>query len=38
MSFADLGPFWLSLRVASLATLAIVAVGVPLAFVLARAR
>src|SRR3954471_7275445 len=38
MSLADLGPFWLSLRVASLATLAIVAVGVPVAFALARSR
>src|SRR3954447_23794567 len=34
----DLAPFWLSLRVASLATLAIVAVGVPLALLLARGR
>ena len=34
----DLGPFWLSLRVASLATLLIVAAGVPSAWVLARAR
>jgi molybdate transport system permease protein len=32
----DLGPFWLSLRVASLATALIVAVGVPVALVLAR--
>ncbi len=34
----DLGPFWLSLRVASLATLAIVALGVPTAWALARLR
>jgi molybdate transport system permease protein len=34
----DLGPFWLSLRVASLATLLIVTVGLPAALVLARAR
>ncbi len=32
----DLAPFWLSLRVASLATLLIVAIGVPLAYGLAR--
>jgi molybdate transport system permease protein len=35
---SDLGPFWLSLRVASMATLLIVTVGLPLALVLARAR
>jgi molybdate transport system permease protein len=34
----DLAPFWLSLRVASLATAMIVATGVPLAFLLARGR
>ncbi len=34
----DLTPFWLSLRVASLATAVIVAVGLPLALVLARTR
>ncbi len=34
----DLTPFWLSLRVASLATLLIVVVGVPLALMLARGR
>src|SRR6476661_2033376 len=34
----DLGPFWLSLRVASTATGLIVAVGLPVALVLARAR
>jgi molybdate transport system permease protein len=34
----DLAPFWLSLRVATLATLAIVAIGTPLALVLARGR
>jgi molybdate transport system permease protein len=34
----DLGPFWLSMRVASLATLLIVAVGLPAALVLARAQ
>ncbi len=35
---SDLAPFWLSLRVASLATLGIVAVGLPLAYALARLR
>lgn len=34
----DLAPLWLSLRVATLATLAIVVLGVPLALFLARAR
>ncbi|MFI5461689.1 MAG: molybdate ABC transporter permease subunit [Isosphaerales bacterium] len=34
----DLGPFWLSMRVASLATVLIVALGLPAALVLARAR
>ena len=34
----DLGPLWLSLRVASLATVAIVVVGVPIAMILARGR
>jgi molybdate transport system permease protein len=34
----DLTPFWLSLRVASLATLAIILVGVPIAWLLARCR
>ena len=34
----DLAPFWLSLRVASLATAAIVALGIPLALLLARGR
>ena len=34
----DLGPFWLSLRVASVATLLIVALGMPLALLLARTR
>ncbi len=34
----DLGPFWLSLRVAGLATLAIVALGLPAAWALARLR
>jgi molybdate transport system permease protein len=34
----DLGPFWLSLRVASMATVLIVALGMPLALLLARAR
>jgi molybdate transport system permease protein len=33
---SDLGPFWLSLRVASVATLLIVALGMPLALLLAR--
>jgi molybdate transport system permease protein len=35
---SDLGPFWLSLRVASVATIVIVAVGMPLALLLARTR
>ena len=35
---SDLGPFWLSLRVASVATFLVVAVGMPLAFLLARTR
>ncbi len=34
----DLGPFWLSLRVASLATVLIVAVGLPAALALARVQ
>lgn len=34
----DLGPLWLSLRVAGLATLTIVALGTPLALLLARGR
>jgi molybdate transport system permease protein len=34
----DLAPFWLSIRVASLATLVIVSVGAPAALFLARAR
>jgi molybdate transport system permease protein len=34
----DLAPLWLSLRVATLATVAIVALGVPIALVLARGR
>ena len=34
----DLGPFWLSLRVASLATFLIVAVGLPISLTLARVR
>ncbi len=34
----DLGPFWLSLRVAGLATLLIVTLGVPVALLLARLR
>ena len=34
----DLAPFWLSLRVASVATLLIVLLGVPLAYLLARSR
>jgi molybdate transport system permease protein len=34
----DLGPFWLSLRVASMATLLIVAAGLPAALILARAQ
>jgi molybdate transport system permease protein len=34
----DLEPFWLSLRVASLATLTIILVGVPIAWILARGR
>jgi molybdate transport system permease protein len=35
---ADLAPLWLSLRVATVAVLVIVAIGVPLALVLARVR
>jgi molybdate transport system permease protein len=35
---SDLGPFWLSIRVASLATVLIVAVGLPVALALARVR
>jgi molybdate transport system permease protein len=35
---SDLGPFWLSIRVASLATVLIVAVGLPAALMLARVR
>jgi molybdate transport system permease protein len=35
---SDLGPFWLSIRVASLATVLIFAVGLPAALMLARAR
>ena len=35
---SDPGPFWLSLRVASVATLLVVVVGMPLAFMLARTR
>lgn len=38
MSPDELAPLWLSLRVATLATLGIVAIGVPSAFVLARGR
>ncbi len=34
----DLAPFWLSLRVSALATLAIAGVGVPLAYALARSH
>ena len=37
-NMSDLGPFWLSLRVASVATLLVVVVGMPLAFLLARTR
>jgi molybdate transport system permease protein len=35
---SDLGPFWLSLRVASMATVLIVALGLPIALLLARVR
>ncbi|HWE36516.1 MAG TPA: molybdate ABC transporter permease subunit [Isosphaeraceae bacterium] len=35
---SDLAPFWLSLRVATAATLVVVGVGTPLALVLARGR
>jgi molybdate transport system permease protein len=35
---SDLGPFWLSLRVAALATMVIVAAGMPVALLLARTR
>ena len=38
MNEGELGPFWLSIRVASLATLGVVVAGLPLAFVLARRR
>ncbi|WP_435016813.1 molybdate ABC transporter permease subunit [Tundrisphaera sp. TA3] len=38
MSPAELGPFWLSLRVAGLATLLIVGLGLPIAYGLARSR
>lgn len=34
----DLAPFWLSIRVATLATLGVVAIGLPLAWCLARLR
>ena len=34
----DLAPLWLSMRVASLATVLIVAAGLPLAYLLARGR
>src|SRR5947208_2183610 len=34
----DLGPFWLSLRVAGLATMLIVVAGLPCALILARGR
>jgi molybdate transport system permease protein len=37
-TFGDLAPFWLSLRVASIATVLIVGIGVPLAWLLARGR
>src|SRR5689334_19775468 len=36
ISMTDLGPLWLSLRVAAFATALIVAVGLPVAWVLAR--
>jgi molybdate transport system permease protein len=38
MMFDDLAPLWLSIRVASLATILIATVGIPLAYVLARHR
>lgn len=38
MTAADLGPFWLSLRVAGLATVLVAALGTPLAWLLARGR
>jgi molybdate transport system permease protein len=38
MGADEMGPLWLSLRVASLATVAIVALGVPTALLLARKR
>jgi molybdate transport system permease protein len=38
MGAGELGPLWLSIQVASLATLLIVAAGVPLAWLLARTR
>jgi len=34
----DLGPFWLSIRVASVATALIVVIGLPTAWILARGR
>src|SRR5262249_41104594 len=38
LALMDLAPFWLSLRVAGLAALVIVSLGIPLALLLARAR
>ena len=38
MTAADLEPFWLSLRVATLATALVVTAGMPLAWLLARTR
>jgi len=38
VGIGDLGPFWLSLRVAGLATVLVVAVGLPMAQLLARGR
>lgn len=38
MDASELGPLWLSMRVAALATALVVAAGVPLALVLARGR
>lgn len=38
LTTTDLAPFWLSIRVATLATLLIVVAGLPLAYVLARWR
>jgi molybdate transport system permease protein len=38
MHTSDLGPFWLSLRVAAVATVVIISAGLPAAWILARGR